>query len=423
VTGLVVVSVDQLGRSYEANLSLDSSQQPSWQRPFCFSTLSRENPTTHVRGPNFDSRRIFGIRVQLRKLRGGMALADAREEFVAYAAYEAKGKIKNFKYTPIELKSDEVQLRVESCGVCHSDLHQIHNDWGGAKFPLVVGHEIVGIVEKIGSEVKDLNVGMRVGVGPQTGCCNSCHDCDRGEEQLCSKKIKSYNTPTGDPKQPHTYGGFSKNLRVKAQWAFPIPDGIPPKQAGPLLCAGITTWTPFVYNKIGKGMKVGICGFGGLGHMAVQFAAKLGCQTYVITRSPNKKAEAEKFGATGFIVSTDKKQMAEHARSFDFLLSTISGDGVVWEEFFGLLRPDGKLCCVGLPPKITFKPNILVCNRLTFCGSYLASRSDIINMLKFCSENKVFPQIETLPMNAENSNKALEKVEKNQVRYRMVLYN
>jgi len=278
-------------------------------------------------------------------------------------------------------------------------------------------------VENIGAEVKDLKVGMRVGVGPQTGSCESCHECGRGEEQLCPKKIKSYNTATGDSQQPYTYGGFSKRLRVRAKWAFPIPEEIPAEYAGPLLCAGITTWTPFVHNKIRKGQKVGICGFGGLGHMAVQFAAKMGCETYVITRSLNKKKEAEKFGASGFIVSTDEKQMHSHVRSFDFLLSTISGDGVVYEEFFKLLRPDGIFCCVGLPPKISFKPNLLVVNRLTFCGSYLASHSDIKSMLQFCAKHKVLPQIETLKMTAENANKALEKIAKNSVRYRMVLVN
>eukprot|EP00466_Bigelowiella_natans_P013239 jgi/Bigna1/75314/fgenesh1_pg.34_\ len=339
---------------------------------------------------------------------------EANKKFQAFAAYEAKGEIKDFSYVPISLKPDEVELRVESCGVCHSDLHQVHNDWGGANYPLVPGHEIVGTVEKIGAEVKELKVGMRVGVGPQTGSCESCHDCGRGEEQLCSAKIKSYNTATGDSQQPYTYGGFSKRLRVRAKWAFPIPEEIPSEYAGPLLCAGITTWTPFVHNKVRSGQKVGICGFGGLGHMAVQFAAKMGCKTYVITRSPNKKKEAEKFGATGFIISADEmlysndttlpeKQMHSHARSFDFLLSTISGDGVVYEDFFKLLRPDGLDGLFTYDVKLM--PNLLVVNRLTFCGSYLASHSEIKNMLQFCAKHKVLPQIETLKMTAENANK------------------
>uniref|UniRef100_A0A7S4DPU3 alcohol dehydrogenase (NADP(+)) n=1 Tax=Lotharella globosa TaxID=91324 RepID=A0A7S4DPU3_9EUKA len=345
------------------------------------------------------------------------------DKFEAFAAYEAKGKIKDFSYKPIPLKPTEVELRVESCGVCHSDLHQVHNDWGIAAYPLVPGHEIVGIVEKVGSEVKELKVGMRVGVGPQTGSCESCHQCERGEQQMCAKKVKSYNTKTGDQDQPYTYGGFSKRMRTSAKWAFPIPEGIPPNLAGPLLCAGITTWTPFVYNKVKKGDKVGILGFGGLGHMAVQFAAKMGCETYVITRSPDKKKEAEKFGAKGFIVSTDAKAMAEHHRTFDFLLSTISGGGVKWEDFFALLKPDSTLCTVGLPPEMSFRPNLLVGNRLSLTGCYLASHSEVIKMLDFCAKHKVFPQTEELEMNSENANKALDKIEKNAVRYRMVLVN
>ncbi|GAB5355145.1 hypothetical protein AAMO2058_000181100 [Amorphochlora amoebiformis] len=348
---------------------------------------------------------------------------DSKAKFKAFAAYEAKGSIKDFEYVPIPLKDDEVEIRVESCGVCHSDLHQVHNDWGGASFPLVPGHEIVGIVESLGKGVTTLKEGMRVGVGPQTGSCGICQDCKRGAQQLCKKKLKSYNTPTGDKLQPHTYGGFSERLRVKAHWAFPIPSGIPPNKVGPLLCAGITTWSPFVHYKVKKGDKVGICGFGGLGHMAVQFAAKLGCKTYVITRSPNKKPEAEKFGAAGFIVSTDEKQLASHKDSFDFLLSTISGPGVKWEQFLNLLKPDGKLCCVGLPPSMTFRPNALVVKRLTICGSYLASHSEIKSMLDFCDKYKVYPQTEELEMNAKNANEALEKVGKNTVRYRMVLVN
>ncbi len=344
----------------------------------------------------------------------------SEQKFAAYAAYEAKGPIKDFSYTPIPLKDDEVEIKVLACGVCHSDLHQVDNDWGIANYPLVPGHEIIGVVEGAGSAVKELKVGDRVGVGPQTGSCNDCHDCKRGEEMLCSTKCKSYNSKTGDERQPYTYGGFSKRMRTKAQWAFKIPDAIPTNQAGPLLCAGITTWTPFVHNKVKRGDRVGVCGFGGLGHMAVQFAAKMGCETYVITRSKNKEAEAKKFGATGFIISPDEKQMASYARSFDFLLCTISAN-MMWEPYFKLLRPDGKLCTVGLPPTISFRPNILVANRLTLCGSYLASNKEIKNMLQFCAKNNVLPQCEYLKMSAENANAALQRIQKNLPRYRVVL--
>jgi len=344
-------------------------------------------------------------------------------KYKAFAVYQAGGEVKDFEYTPIPLKDDEVEIAIECCGVCHSDLHQQHNDWKVANYPLVVGHEIIGQIVSVGSAVKGLAVGQRVGVGPQTGSCGDCRECNRKEEQFCGKKLKSYNTATGDVAQPHTYGGFAEYIRVRGDWAFPIPDGLDSVKASPLLCAGITTWTPFVYNKIGKGDKVGIIGIGGLGHVAVQFANKLGCDVTAISSSASKADEAKKLGAHHFLAMNDAQAVQAAKNSFDFLLCTVSADGVNWNSYFDLLRPDGTLCTVGLPNNISFNPMRMVGNRLKLTGSYLANNEDINNMLKFCAENKIEAMTESLEMNAENASKALKKVEENTPRFRVVLVN
>jgi len=349
-----------------------------------------------------------------------MAEEKNQDLYSAFAIMEQGGPVKDFTYTPIPLRPDEVEIKIAACGVCHSDLHQQNNDWRIAKYPLVVGHEIIGHVINVGSEVSELKKGQRVGVGPQTGNCGNCSECHRGQQQFCPTKDKSYNSATGNDKQPMTYGGFAEKIRVKAAWVFPIPDGLPTNQAAPLLCAGVTTWTPFVRYGVTIGSKVGIVGLGGLGHVGLQFAVKMGCDTYAISTSPSKAEEAKGYGA-GFINSKEAKDLEAHKGSFDFLLSTISANGVNWNQYLDLLRPDGKLCMVGLPGDFSVSPGKIVCRRLTVCGSYLANNQEIRDMLKFCAAHDITAAVEVLPMTAENCNVALAKIHNNSVRYRMVL--
>jgi uncharacterized zinc-type alcohol dehydrogenase-like protein len=351
--------------------------------------------------------------------------ANSPKVYNAFAVHKAGEAVKPWTYQPIALKDDEVEVAIECCGVCHSDLHQQHNDWKVANFPLVCGHEIIGEIINVGSKVTDpsLKIGQRVGVGPQTGACGNCRECNRGEEQQCFKKIKSYNTPTGDAHQPYTFGGFAEHIRVRAAWAFPIPAELPSEQAAPLLCAGVTTWTPFMHYKVQKGAKVGIIGVGGLGHVGLQFAVKLGYDVTAISSSADKQADAKKMGCDKFINSSDAKQMAAAKNSFEFLLSTVSANGVDWGAYLDLLMPDGHLCMVGLPTQITMNPNKIVLNRLNLCGSYLASNKEVRNMLEFCAKHKILALTESLDMTADGCNKALKKVEDNSARYRMVVVN
>lgn len=341
----------------------------------------------------------------------------------AYACHGAKKPIEDWEYNPAPLGAEQVEVSIKACGVCHSDLHQVNNDWGAAKHPLVVGHEIIGTVTALGSNVTSLELGQRVGIGPQTGSCmqESCRECcGKHQEQLCGKKDKSYNTPTGDVGQPMTYGGFADSIRCHAKWAFAIPEGLDTVDAAPLLCAGITTWSPFCQHKIGKGHRVGIVGIGGLGHIAIQFGNKRGCHVTALSRSIDKEEECKSLGAHAFLVTKDAAQMNAAAGTFDFLLSTVSAD-IDWTPYLTLLRPDGVLCMVGLPSKVSFNPMKLVANRLSVTGSYLASHSEIVEMLTFCADNNITAMTETMPMTAANCNEALSRVEQDLPRYRIVL--
>ncbi|XXQ38937.1 Enoyl reductase (ER) domain-containing protein [Plasmodiophora brassicae] len=341
----------------------------------------------------------------------------------AFAVMEAGGPVVPFQYTPLPLGSDQVEIAIDACGVCHSDLHQQCDDWGAAKYPIVLGHEIIGRITAMGNNVHERYVGQRVGVGPQTGSCETCTECTSGREQLCAQRVKSYNSPTGDSRQPYTYGGFSKRIRVQAKWAFPIPENLDTKTAAPILCAGETTWSPFVTHSIGKGSVVGVIGIGGLGHIAIQIAHARGCQTTAISTSPDKADEARRLGADHFLNAKDPTEMALGANTFDFLLSTISADGIDWTPYLNLLRPGGVLCLVGLPGKVSFRPGALVTKELSFTGSYLVPPSQIPVMLQFVADHGIQALIEDLPMTAENCNVALKRVADNAARYRMVLVN
>lgn len=301
---------------------------------------------------------------------------------------------------------------------------QVTNFWGGAQYPLVPGHEVIGTVTQIGSGVKNLKVGDRVGVSPQADSCAACDHCSTGKEQLCKQLRFNYGSPTRDPGiQAHSYGGFAEFTRVKESWAFPIPDRLNPLDAAPLLCAGITVWNPIVEHKIKAGDKVGVVGIGGLGHLALQFLNKLGCEVTAITRTPDKAEEARKFGAQHVLVTGDPEQVKAARGSLDFILSTLSSNEADWDLYFSLLAPEGKLVLVGLPTKVTFNPMGLVFGQLSFSGSFLCGSQDIQNMLEFSAKHGITAQTEVLPMTAANADLAMQKLERNEPRYRMVLVN
>jgi uncharacterized zinc-type alcohol dehydrogenase-like protein len=328
------------------------------------------------------------------------------------AAHAAKEPLRSFQYEPQELGLGDVEIKITHCGICHSDLHLINNDWGISVYPLVPGHEIIGAVTAVGSSVTRLKIGQRVGVGWEAGACLECEYCNRGEENLCAR---NQFTCVGRP------GGFAERIRVHSHFAFPIPEAIESEKAGPLLCGGITVFTPLRAFGVTPLMRVGVIGIGGLGHLALQFARAFGCEVTAFSSTPAKEAEARKFGAHHFAASTDAAAMAKLGSSFDFLLSTVNAD-LDWNAYLNLLRPKGKLCIVGaaLQP-LNISAFALIVGQKTVCGSNTGGRPAILEMLEFAARHGIRPQVELKPM--AEANAALARLAANQARYRIVLVN
>lgn len=317
-----------------------------------------------------------------------------------------------FTYEAKPLLHDQVAIKITHCGICHSDLHLINNDWGNSSYPLVPGHEIVGTVAELGESVKHFKIGQRVGVGWQCWSCGHCEWCMAGEENLCPKQQA---TCIGN------FGGYADTIQVNNRFVFPIPDSLSSAAVAPLLCGGATVYAPLRRFVNYPGQRVAILGIGGLGHLAIQFANALGCDVTAISTSANKKAEAEKLGAHHFLVESDEAALKQANNSFDLILSTVS-QPIHWENYLKLLRPKGVLCCVGAPPAaISFPIFSLILERKSIAGSNIASPHIINAMLKFAALHNIGAVVETLPMSEVNT--ALDKVRNNQARYRMVLIN
>jgi len=309
-----------------------------------------------------------------------------------------------------------VDVMISHCGICGSDLHQLKNAWGVACFPLVPGHEIVGEVVKLGPGVDKFKVGARVGIGVQRGNCGKCANCKAKLEHICPKITKTYAGPGKDK------GGFAQYIRYPAEWTFPVPDSLPSEYAAPLLCAGITTFSPLKrYCK--PGMAVGVVGVGGLGHLGIQFAKEMGCTVAAISTGDSKREQAMQLGASTFIVSKDADQMKANVGTLDVILNTSSGIAGM-DGYCSLLKPRGVMACVSLPEKdaanmTKMHLQSLVITEKSLCGSYLGPKEDYAEMLTFAAKKKIWPMIEKMPY--ADVNKAVEKVEEGSVRYRMVL--
>jgi len=315
----------------------------------------------------------------------------------------------------------EVDVEITHCGVCHSDVHQLDDAWGVACWPLVPGHEIAGKIIAVGAGVSNFKIGDGAAIGVQRSNCGSCRCCDAKLENVCPKILKTYAGPGKDK------GGFARHIRYPSKWVFKCPPMLEPEFAGPLMCAGITVFSPlkrFVLNSPGgaRGKKVGIIGIGGLGHLALQFASRMGARVVAISRTNAKEAEARGFGAHEFLASKSVDDMKGAAGTFDMLLNTVSGNAGL-DEYFALLKPRGSMACVGLPEK-TEKSQMflhsLVLQERTFCGSYLGPYGDYQEMLDFACQHDVRPMIERYPF--EKVNEAIERVRDNTARYRCVLY-
>ena len=317
------------------------------------------------------------------------------------------------------LRSEDVAIDIAYCGVCHSDLHVARNDWGRSTYPFVPGHEIVGTVRAVGAGVTKFKAGDRVAIGTVVDSCRKCDACEDGEENYCREGVTgTYNSKDRIDGSP-TYGGYSANIVVAEPYVLRLPDNLDMAAAAPLLCAGITTWSPLKNWNVGPGSKVGVVGLGGLGHMGVKFAKALGAEVTMITTSPAKGEDAKKLGADHVLVSTDKAAMKAAARSFDFLLDTIPVQHDVTPYLF-LLDRKGVLCLVGMIDMMPgFHSGLLLGGQKAVAGSGVGGIAQTQEMLDFCAEKGIVSEIEMIRM--DEINHAYERMEKADVKYRFVI--
>ncbi|PIZ05192.1 MAG: alcohol dehydrogenase [Gammaproteobacteria bacterium CG_4_10_14_0_8_um_filter_38_16] len=329
----------------------------------------------------------------------------------AYAAMQEKAALKPFEYESGALLPCEVEVAITHCSICHSDVHLVDNDWGISTFPLVPGHEIIGTVCAIGSAVSQFKIGQRVGIGWQCNSCLTCDTCSHGDENLCSEA-------KGVAVAHH--GGFAERVRSHAHFVVPIPDALASEHAAPLLCAGITVYSPFRHYHVRPHMKVGVIGIGGLGHLALQFAKAFGCEVTAFSSDSSKEKEAREFGAHHFVNSIHDDALDPHKNTFDFMLSTVSAS-LNWEKYISLLRAHGTLCFVGVANRIDIPVMSLIGGNKTVCGSLIGGPRMIKEMLEFAARHHIHAKTQLMPM--DQANDALNLVRNNKARYRIVLKN
>lgn len=331
-------------------------------------------------------------------------------EINAYAAQEAKAPLEPFHYTADDLENYGAEIAISHCGVCHSDLHLVDADWSSGVFPMVPGHEIIGTVKSVGALADESLVGQRVGIGWQRGSCLHCEWCISGQENLCPQSVATC---------VRNYGGFAETVVLDSRFVHPIPETLPSETAAPLLCAGITVYSPLDrYATHSK--RVGVVGIGGLGHIALQMANKMGCDVTAFSTSDSKRDEAQELGAHHFINGRDADAMKAARRSFDLIISTAPVN-IDWTPYIRALRPNGTLCFVGAPSEpISFHAGMLFSNQ-SVAGSVIGGRQKMREMLDFSARHGIVAWSETLPMDGVNT--ALDRLRKNDVRYRFVLEN
>jgi uncharacterized zinc-type alcohol dehydrogenase-like protein len=336
----------------------------------------------------------------------------------AYAAQSSKTPIEPFQIERRAPRANDVAIDILYCGVCHSDIHQARDEWGGSIFPMVPGHEIVGRVTSVGSAVTSFKVGDLAGVGCMVDSCRECVNCKDGEEQYCVKHATlTYNgrDKDGEP----TYGGYSTSIVVDENYVLHISDKLDLAATAPLLCAGITTYSPLRHWNVGKGTKLGVMGLGGLGHMGLKFGHAFGAHVVQFTTSPNKVADAKALGADEVVISTDAEQMAAHAGTFDFILDTIAAPHDV-AGYLNLLKRDGVLCMVGAPDEPLSVPVFsLLGRRASLAGSGIGGIAETQEMLDFCATHGIVSDIEMIPI--QEINDAYARMLRNDVKYRFVI--
>lgn len=337
----------------------------------------------------------------------------------AYAAFNAKEPLRPYQFQRRDVGENDVQFDILYCGVCHSDIHSARNEWGGAQYPLVPGHEIVGKVTKVGSQVSRFKVGDPIGVGCMVDSCQTCPSCAQNEEQYCEKGCTfTYNSLEKDGKTL-TLGGYSTKMVVNEKFAFKMPKNLPLDKAAPLLCAGITTYSPLRHWRVKACDKVGIVGLGGLGHMAVKLAVAMGAEVTVVSSSHKKREDAISLGAKHYINTSEPNAFAAHCNQFDFMLNTVAAD-LDLTPYLSMLKQNGTMVQVGAPEK----PNpvgmfSLITKRRSLAGSLIGGIEETQEMLDFCSKHNITADIELIPM--AKINEAYERMLKGDVRYRFVI--
>ncbi|MCI0390790.1 MAG: NAD(P)-dependent alcohol dehydrogenase [Acidobacteria bacterium] len=343
-----------------------------------------------------------------------------RSKSFGYAAQSATRPLAPFTFERREPGPRDVQIEILFCGGCHSDIHQARNEWQGTSYPVVPGHEIVGRVTKVGSQVKSFKTGDLAGVGVMVDSCRKCASCAEGLEQYCENElILTYNSPDKQTGKM-TYGGYSNQIVTDERFVLHVSEKLDLPAVAPLLCAGITTYSPLRHWKVGAGSKVGIAGLGGLGHMGVKFAHAFGAHVVLFTTSPGKTEDARRLGADEVVVSKNPVEMKKHLNSFDFILDTVAAPHNL-DTYLELLKRDGTLCLAGIPDNLHPSPSVanLVFKRRQLAGSLIGGIRETQEMLDFCAEHNIVSEIEMIPI--QKINEAYERMLKGDVKYRFVI--
>lgn len=337
------------------------------------------------------------------------------------AALAPKKPLEHYSFERRDPKDHDVVIDIKFCGICHSDIHMVREEWGtGSPFPMVPGHEIAGVVKQVGAKVKKYKVGDKVGVGCMVDSCRKCSSCEQQLENYCINGNSATYGSYEQDKVTVTQGGYSDVIVVNEDFVLKIPENLPLDKAAPLLCAGITTYSPLRHWKAGPGKKVGVMGLGGLGHMAVKIAAAMGSDVTVLSHSEKKRDDAKKLGAHNFLLMKSDEAFTANVLQFDLIINTVSSSEIEMGKYLGLLKLDGTLVNVGAPEKpLSLHPFPLIMMRRSFAGSLIGSIKETQEMLDFCGKHNITPEIEVI--SAEKVNEAYERVLKSDVRYRFVI--
>ena len=339
----------------------------------------------------------------------------------AYAAQAADKDLEPFKIDRHEPGPGDVEIEIHYCGICHSDIHTARNEWGGTQYPVVPGHEIVGKVTRVGGQVSKYKEGDTVGVGCFVDSCGHCENCKEHQEQYCldGGPTATYNSPSPRDKNVRTFGGYSTHIVVKEDFVLKVSDKLPLNAVAPLLCAGITTYSPLRNWNVKKGDKVGVVGLGGLGHMAVKLASSMGAEVTMLSRSPEKEKDANELGAAHFELTTDEENMKRLAGSFNLIIDTVSAQHD-YNQYLSLLKTNGVMVLLGVPPKPSeIQAPQLIMKRRSLVGSLVGGIKETQEMLDYCAEHGIVSEVEMI--NIDQINEAYERTLNSDVRYRFVI--